>query len=135
MNNMQDIIATLDMIDNQHLDVRTITMGISLLDCCDESVERVAEKVYKKITTKAEKLVETGEAIEREFGIPIVNKRISVTPIAMLAGASGFGGLAIILQNRAFYGKDLLSLPAQIAWQAVHGGISFLLALGMMLLT
>ena len=54
---------------------------------------------------------------------------------AMLAGASGFGGLAIILQNRAFYGKDLLSLPAQIAWQAVHGGISFLLALGMMLLT
>ena len=87
MNNMQDIIATLDMIDNQHLDVRTITMGISLLDCCDESVERVAEKVYKKITTKAEKLVETGEAIEREFGIPIVNKRISVTPIALVAAS------------------------------------------------
>ena len=87
MNNMQDIIATLDMIDNQHLDVRTITMGISLLDCCDESVERVAEKVYNKITTKAEKLVETGEAIEREFGIPIVNKRISVTPIALVAAS------------------------------------------------
>ena len=69
MNNMQDIIATLDMIDNQHLDVRTITMGISLLDCCDESVEKVAEKIYNKITKKAEKLVETGEAIEREFGI------------------------------------------------------------------
>lgn len=87
MNNMQDIIATLDMIDNQHLDVRTITMGISLLDCCDESVERVAEKIYNKITTKAARLVETGEAIEREFGIPIVNKRISVTPIALVAAS------------------------------------------------
>lgn len=87
MNNMQDIIATLDMIDNQHLDVRTITMGISLLDCCDESVEKVAEKIYKKITTTAKDLVKTGEAIEKEFGIPIVNKRISVTPISLVASA------------------------------------------------
>ena len=87
MNNMQDIIATLDMIDNQHLDVRTITMGISLLDCCDESVHKVAEKVYKKITTTAKDLVKTGEAIEKEFGIPIVNKRISVTPISLVASA------------------------------------------------
>lgn len=87
MNNMQDIIATLDMIDNQHLDVRTITMGISLLDCCDESVEKVAKKIYDKITTKAKDLVATGEAIEKEFGIPIVNKRISVTPIALVAAS------------------------------------------------
>lgn len=87
MNNMQDIIATLDMIDNQHLDVRTITMGISLLDCCDESVEKVAKKIYNKITTKAKDLVATGEAIEKEFGIPIVNKRISVTPIALVAAS------------------------------------------------
>ena len=104
MNNMQDIIATLDMIDNQHLDVRTITMGISLLDCCDESVEKVAEKVYNKITTKAAKLVETGEAIEREFGIPIVNKRISVTPIALVAGSckeSDYTPIAIALDKAA----------------------------------
>lgn len=87
MNNIQDIIATLDMIDNQHLDVRTITMGISLLDCCGEDINKVADKIYDKITKKAEKLVETGEQIEKEFGIPIVNKRISVTPMS-LVGAS-----------------------------------------------
>ncbi|MGN0468520.1 MAG: PFL family protein [Acutalibacteraceae bacterium] len=87
MNNMRDIIATLDMIDHQHLDVRTITMGISLLDCFGESVDDVANKIYDKITKKAQNLVKTGEQIEKEFGIPIVNKRISVTPIA-LVGAS-----------------------------------------------
>ena len=87
MFDAKDIISTLDMIDNQHLDVRTITMGISLLDCCDESVERCSQKIYDKICRKAQNLVETGEQIEREFGIPIVNKRISVTPIS-LVGAS-----------------------------------------------
>ena len=81
--NPKDIISTLDMIDNQHLDVRTVTMGISLLDCCDEDIDKACKKVYEKICRKAEKLVETGEQIEREFGIPIVNKRISVTPIAL----------------------------------------------------
>ena len=86
--NPKDIISTLDMIDNQHLDVRTITMGISLLDCCDEDIDKACERVYEKICRKAEKLVETGEQIEREFGIPIVNKRISVTPIALVAAAS-----------------------------------------------
>ena len=86
--NPKDIISTLDMIDNQHLDVRTITMGISLLDCCDENIDKACERVYEKICRKAEKLVETGEQIEREFGIPIVNKRISVTPIALVAAAS-----------------------------------------------
>ncbi len=85
--NPKDIISTLDMIDNQHLDVRTITMGISLLDCADEDIEKCAKKIYDKICKKAEKLVETGEQIEREFGIPIVNKRISVTPIALVAAA------------------------------------------------
>ena len=72
------------MIEHQQLDVRTITMGISLLDCCDGDVEKVCEKIYAKITGKAKNLVSVGEEIEREFGIPIVNKRISVTPIALI---------------------------------------------------
>ena len=76
------------MIDQQHLDIRTITMGISLLSCCDPDPKRACEKIYDKITRYAEKLVKTGEDIEREFGIPIVNKRISVTPMALVAGAS-----------------------------------------------
>ncbi|MBQ8028895.1 MAG: PFL family protein [Clostridia bacterium] len=104
MNNMQDIIATLNMIDKQHLDVRTITMGISLLDCCDESVEKVSEKIYNKITKKAEKLVEVGEQIEKEFGIPIVNKRISVTPISLVAAAckeSDYTPIAVALDKAA----------------------------------
>ena len=87
MFDAKDIISTLDMIDNQHLDVRTITMGISLLDCCDESIDRCAGKIYDKICHRAEHLVETGEQIEREFGIPIVNKRISVTPVALVGAA------------------------------------------------
>ncbi len=87
MHNQKEILATIDMIDNQHLDVRTITMGISLLDCCSDSVEVTAEKIYNKITTLAKDLVKTGEDIEKEFGIPIVNKRISVTPISLVAAA------------------------------------------------
>ncbi len=87
MLNRKDILATQDMIDKRHLDIRTITMGISLLDCTDRDVNVCAQKIYDKITRCAKDLVKTGEAIEREFGIPIVNKRISVTPIA-LVGAS-----------------------------------------------
>ena len=87
MFNTQDILSTLDMIDNQHLDVRTITMGISLLDCITQDVNKTAEKIYDKITKKAENLVKTGEDIESEFGIPIVNKRISVTPISLIGAA------------------------------------------------
>ena len=87
--NHNDILQTLDMIDHQHLDIRTITMGISLLDCADPNPYHCAEKIYEKICRTAEKLVPTGEAIERELGIPIVNKRISVTPISLVAGASG----------------------------------------------
>ena len=84
MISQENILQTLEMIDNQHLDIRTITMGVSLLDCCDESAARCTEKIVEKICRCAEKLVPTGEAIEREFGIPIVNKRISVTPIALV---------------------------------------------------
>ncbi|MBQ2755060.1 MAG: DUF711 family protein, partial [Oscillospiraceae bacterium] len=89
MLNVRDILETIKMIQDEHLDVRTITMGISLLDCCAEDIDRSCEKLYDKVTRSAEKLVVTGENIEREFGIPIINKRISVTPIAMLVGASG----------------------------------------------
>ena len=88
MMNQNDILSTIHMIDQQHLDIRTITMGISLLDCCDSDPKRACEKIYDKITRSAKVLVKTGEAIEAEFGIPIVNKRISVTPIALVAGAS-----------------------------------------------
>ena len=89
MLNMTDIMETVTMIQDEALDIRTITMGISLLDCADGDIDVSCEKVYKKITTKAHDLVATGEAIEKKYGIPIVNKRISVTPIAMLLGASG----------------------------------------------
>ncbi len=88
MLNQKEILSTIEMIDQQHLDIRTITMGISLLSCCDPDPERACGKIYDKITRCAENLVRTGEDIEREFGIPIVNKRISVTPIALVAGAS-----------------------------------------------
>ena len=104
MQNINDIISTLDMIDHQHLDVRTITMGISLLDCCDEDISKVAGKIYDKITKKAEKLVETGEQIEKEFGIPIVNKRISVTPISIVGSAcreTNYAPLAVALDKAA----------------------------------
>ena len=81
------ILQTRDMIDKRHLDIRTITMGISLLDCMDTDVKVCAQKIYDKITRRAEKLVKVGQDIEWEFGIPIVNKRISVTPIALVAAA------------------------------------------------
>jgi len=82
-----EILQTIEMIDQQHLDIRTITMGISLRDCSHPDLEECCRKIYDKITRCAEKLVETGEQIEREYGIPIVNKRISVTPIAEVAGS------------------------------------------------
>ena len=93
MLNRNDILETINMIDQQHLDIRTITMGISLLSCADPDPKAACRKIYDKITRCAEKLVRTGEEIEREFGIPIVNKRISVTPIALVAAACGDGGL------------------------------------------
>ena len=87
MLSLQNIFDTIDMIDKQHLDIRTITMGISLLDCVSEDADRCCRKIYDKICRRAEKLVRTGEDIESEFGIPIVNKRISVTPMALVAGS------------------------------------------------
>lgn len=88
MINLDNVMKTLHMFDQQKLDVRTITMGISLLDCAHSNGEIARQRMYDKITKKAEKLVSTGEAIEREYGIPIIHKRISVTPMAIAAAAS-----------------------------------------------
>ncbi len=87
MINSKDILETLKMIEEEHLDVRTITMGISLLDCIDPNIDMACAKIYDKICRYAQNLVKTGEDIASEYGVPIVNKRISVTPIAMIAAA------------------------------------------------
>ena len=88
MIDIKDIMETVNMIDHDNLDIRTVTMGISLLDCIDADAKVACDKIYEKITRKAGNLVKTGCDIEREYGIPIINKRISVTPIAMIAAAS-----------------------------------------------
>ena len=88
MLNMFEVNETNKMIEQELLDVRTITMGISLLDCCDSDLKAVNEKIYNKITTVAKNLVSVGKEIEKDFAIPIVNKRISVTPIAMVGAAA-----------------------------------------------
>ena len=87
MINISEVLETNKMIEQENLDVRTITMGISLLDCADKSLDVTCEKIYNKITTLAKDLVKTGEEISREFAIPIVNKRISITPISLVGAA------------------------------------------------
>ena len=87
MINIHEVLETNKMIERENLDVRTITMGISLLDCADKSLEATCEKIYNKITTLARDLVKTGEEISKEFAIPIVNKRISITPISLVGSA------------------------------------------------
>ncbi len=85
----KQILETIRMVEEENLDIRTITMGISLLDCIDASTEKTCQNIYNKITSKAKNLVKVGDEIASEFGIPIINKRISVTPIAIVASASG----------------------------------------------
>ena len=87
MINLNEVFETNKMIHEMNLDVRTITIGISLLDCAGTTLEEVKENIYRKITTVAADLVKTGKDIEREFGIPIVNKRISVTPVSLVGGS------------------------------------------------
>lgn len=89
MYNVTDILETITMIQDENLDIRTITMGISLLDCADSDILRSCGKIYDKITRCAKNLVKTGDEIEAKYGIPIINKRISVTPVAILLAASG----------------------------------------------
>ena len=99
MINRNDILGTIEMIDAQHLDVRTITMGISLLDCADSSARKSCDKIYDKICRTAGGLVKAGQDIETEFGIPIVNKRISVTPISLIAECSDADDYVIFAQT------------------------------------
>ncbi len=104
MINTQDILETINMIREENLDIRTITMGISLWDCVSEDTDRLCEKIYDKITTRAEHLVRTGAEIEKMYGIPIVNKRVSVTPVSLIGGASspeGYLKIAHTLQRAA----------------------------------
>ena len=89
MKETKQILETIRMVEEENLDIRTITMGISLLDCIDASTEKTCQNIYNKITSKAKNLVKVGDEIASEFGIPIINKRISVTPIAIVASASG----------------------------------------------
>ena len=84
----REILETINMVSHQHLDVRTITMGISLLDCITDSPKRTCDKIYDKIMRRAGNLVRVGDDIAREIGVPIVNKRVSVTPVAIVAAAS-----------------------------------------------
>ena len=86
MFNTADILETISMIREENLDIRTITMGISLLDCATDDPKRLCDKIYDKITRTAERIVPVGEAIEKEYGIPIINKRVSVTPISLVGG-------------------------------------------------
>lgn len=86
--NANNILETIKMIEEEKLDIRTITMGISLLDCIDSDGDKAREKIYNKITTCAKDLVKVGNEIANEFGVPIVNKRVSVTPISIIAAAT-----------------------------------------------
>lgn len=97
--NMNDILETINMIRNENLDVRTITMGISLYDCVSDDVDRLCDKIYDKITTKAENLVKTGEDISKKYGVPIVNKRVSVTPVSLIGGACDSDGYVKIAKT------------------------------------
>jgi len=104
MLNTSDILETIHMISEENLDVRTVTMGISLLDCVSDDQTRLETKIYDKITKKAEKLVSVCEDMEKSYGVPIINKRVSVTPISMIGGAIGPDGyvrLAHTLQRAA----------------------------------
>ncbi len=121
MINPKDILETIRMIEDEHLDVRTITMGISLLDCADTDINKSCEKVYNKIVRMAGKLVETGEDIEAQYGIPIINKRVSVTPIAILAGVSG--------GDPVLYAKTLERAAREIGVNFI-GGYSALVSKG-----
>lgn len=114
MINRNEVFETNQMIQEMNLDVRTITMGISLLDCVGNTVQEVGENIYKKITTKAKDLVKTGEEIEKEFGIPIVNKRISVTPVALVGGG--------VCQNE----DDFVYLATMLDKAAKEVGVNFI---------
>ena len=99
MFSRNDILETINMIKEECLDIRTITMGISLYDCQSDSPGRLAEKIYDKVMNSAANLVRTGEEIEKRYGIPIINKRVSVTPVSLLCGQLDTAGAVKIAQT------------------------------------
>ena len=96
MLNMQDILETINMIRQENLDIRTITMGISLLDCACNDPKKLGQNIYDKLTKKAERLVCVGEEIEKTYGIPIVNKRVSVTPVSLIGAGLDVDGFVTV---------------------------------------
>ena len=115
MINIMEVSETNKMVEHENLDVRTITIGISLLDCIDSDLKKLNDNIYKKITTVAKDLVSAGNQIEQEFGIPIVNKRISVTPIALVGGAA--------CNHRRYYGCSSQSSRSKPDWWIFCTGI------------
>ena len=104
MLNVNDILETINMIKQENLDIRTVTMGISLFDCISDDQKRLEQKVYDKITKSAKDLVKTAEDLEHTYGIPIINKRVSLTPVSLIGGAldaEGFVRLALVLEKAA----------------------------------
>ena len=104
MINLNDILETIHMIDDQHLDIRTITLGISLLDCASDDTDRLCDNIYDKITGLAGRLVKVGDEIAEQYGVPIINKRVSVTPVSLIApgaDADGFVKIAKTLDRAA----------------------------------
>ncbi len=112
--NQMEVLETNEMIEKENLDVRTITLGISLLDCIDSDLQKLKDKIYAKIYEAAKDLVRTGEEISREFGIPIVNKRISVTPVALVGGAA------------CRYAEDFASIARTLDEVAEEVGVNFI---------
>ena len=125
MINIFEVTETNNMIEKEKLDVRTITMGISLLDCIDSDLQKLNDKIYTKIYEAAKDLVSTGEEISREFGIPIVNKRISVTPIALIGGAA-----CKTVEDFASIAKTLDRVAKEVGVNFI-GGYSALVSKGM----
>ena len=104
MLNTADILETINMIKEENLDIRTVTMGISLFDCVSDDIDRLEANIYNKITSRAKRLVSVCEELEATYGIPIINKRISVTPLSLIGGAIGSDGyvrLALMLERAA----------------------------------
>lgn len=140
MINSQDILETIKMITSENLDVRTVTMGISIRDCADSSAKISCEKIVRKITGYAKDLVKTCEGIEREYGIPIVNKRISVTPVSIVAESSDAKDYTIFAQALekleamtcvCSVGLDMIALPGDIPQYVISAIIADAAAIGM----
>ena len=106
---IRQVTETIAMIEEQNFDIRTITMGISLLDCIDPDINRAAEKIYQKITSKAANLVAVGDEIAAELGIPIVNKRVSVTPISLIGATTDATDYVVLA-------KRLIRLRKRLEW-------------------